>query len=331
MTVHIVWADPHIHPHRAFSRGNISRVDRTLQVVDEIRKFCLTNDIHSAICLGDVFHRRDSTKYEYFNKTFQTFSKFKADGIDLTILVGNHDIVDKTGVTTIDTFSDFATITKQPTYISQHIIAVPYSSDFSGLAAKIGTFPASCILLAHLDIIGAKVTHGWESDKGITTDLLSRFRLALLGHFHLRQQVKEGVYYIGTCCPQSFAEENEAGYFCILDDETAEVQWHYTSAPKFVKWDPVKIAFGESGDWTQLTGNYAKIIADGGHDSVMKDAEAIDWIYEPPPREQKVIQREKGISLDSDLKQVVKTYATVHAGELPIDKLVEVGHKLLGE
>ena len=66
-------------------------------------------------------------------------------------------------------------------------------------------------------------------------------------------------------------------------------------------------------------------------DKAIEQRNALSWIYEPPSKKQKVIQREKGISLDSDLNQVVKTYATVHGSDLPQEDLVKVGQGLLEE
>ncbi len=329
MSVHCIFGDSQIHPFKQFATGsgiNNSRLQTTLKVIDGIRNFCLANGITSAIHLGDVFESRIATRYEHFNPAFETFKKFKEDGIKLTILMGNHDMVDKSGeVTTIDTFSEFATIIKKPA-IDGSLCFLPYFRDPEYVGQIVSQSDSSKFLLAHIDVLGARVAHGWESDKGIKRDLLSGYRCVLMGHFHLRQTVTEGIYFIGCCCPQSFSEVGEPGYFVTLDDETGEVTWYTTSAPKFLVHDP-KNAFTSS----MFEGNYVKWLGNPGSDVDKLLEKAAGYICSPTPAKVHVVPREKGISLDTNLDQVVEKYARVHKGDFHIDELIRVGKELLVE
>lgn len=329
---HVIFGDSHIHPFGQFSTGDgkhNSRVLKTLEVIDQVREYAKHFGITSAIHLGDVFHSRVSQRYEYFNQTYETFRKFKQDGIDLTIIMGNHDMVTKDGsVTTIDSFQDIADIVKGPQGLWNGIVAMPYNSNFPQVIEWLKGIESQAIVLHHLDIIGCDTGLGYVSEIGIGRDNFERFKLSLGGHYHKRQEVLPNCWYLGCCCPQNFTERDQPGHFCVLDDETVEVQTFTTLAPIFREMDP-----NEDKDQVKFGGAYVRVKADPHplYDNVLEELGALAWSYTPEKKKSEVLQREQGISMGTSVEQLVETYSNVHAGELPIKEVTKMGLELLQE
>ncbi len=335
----LFFSDLHIHPFSQFSTGDgkyNSRVLKTLEVVDQIREYAKHFGITTVVCGGDVFHSRISQRYEYFNQTYKTFRRFKQDGIDLTIIMGNHDMVTKDGsVTTVDSFQDIATIVRHPSALQtnhQSVWLIPYTSDFGQAVDWLNAQDKSRIILHHLDIIGCDTGLGYVSEIGIGRDNFERFRLSLGGHYHKRQEVLKNCWYLGCCCPQNFTERDQPGHFCVLDDETAEVQTFTTLAPIFREMDPDQQQVLVTGS-DYIHGAYVRIKADPHplYDQEMEKRGALAWSYAPEKKKSEVLQREQGISVGTSAEQLVETYSKVHAGELSIDEVIKTGLELLQE
>lgn len=340
---HLIFGDPHIHPFTQFSTGaehNSSRVATTLRVISEIRDFAIQQEITSVICLGDVFHSTNAVQFAFYNETYKLFRSFKEKGLNLIILKGNHDEVTKDGrITTLDPFLDVAVVVTEPEdyiynyegkRISDTIALVPYCRDFERGVTNLSGIPDYKIVLHHLDIVGADTGLGWVSNIGIGRDNFKRFKLSLGGHYHKRQEVLPNSYYIGCVCPQEFNEKNEFGHFVVLEDQTAKVEWYTTSAPRFIEWNP-EAAMRMDGQ--PFNNCYVKVFAEQAswHDESLKNWGAVSWIYAPERRAKTVLPRQSGITVDSNHASTVKTYATIHAGTLPVDELIQVGQSLLEE
>jgi DNA repair exonuclease SbcCD nuclease subunit len=290
-----------------------------------MREFCLTHGISSAIHLGDIFHSRIAARYECFNPTFRAFQKFRECGITIDFIVGNHDQVRKNGaLTTIDIFTEIGSVYKGPTHLTAlGAWAVPYTHDFALLRTWLDAIPSEHTVLAHIDVIGAEAGAGWACEWGIELSVLSRFKLVLMGHYHKRQQLLPHVHYIGCATPQDFTELGSPGRFVVWDDSTGEVNHHTNSAARFISWTP--------GQETEtLQGAYVRVEASPSPllDDEMSRSGALGWNYNPAKIVRTVLQRDAGISLETDMKQVISSYAAVHAGTLPVDNLVAVGRTL---
>lgn len=331
---HIIFADSHIHPWTQFATGgaqNNSRVQTTLRVIEEIREFAICHGITSAIHLGDVFHSWTAQKYEYFNVTYDAFREFKLNGIDLTFLIGNHDLVtrDESGLTTIDSFVDIARIIKggSPVQFNDKIWVFPYTRNFEQAVQKLQQVPNDTILLHHLDIVNADTGLGWVSEIGIGREHFAHFSLVLGGHYHKYQQLTNKCYYMGCCCPQLFNERDQCGYFVVLDDETAEVTWHQTSAPRFVRYKPDEGQFDEKAACDYFKNTYVQVVAETsvGLEQDLKRWGAVSLMFVPERRVTQVVLRDQNISLTANSNEVIKSYAIKHRGSLPQEELIATG------
>jgi len=82
------------------------------------------------------------------------------------------------------------------------------------------------LVLGHLEILGTKVKSGITLD-GMPMDVFSLAQVVLLGHIHLPQELKKGVYYVGSPFQQDFGEAGETkrvGLVTIKED-IIELDW----------------------------------------------------------------------------------------------------------
>jgi len=331
----LIFADCHAHAFTQFATGGEgktnSRLLSTLDVIDEIREFALAQGIEEVICLGDLMHSASSFRYEHFNAIFDCISRFKAGGLALTLILGNHDLIGRTADygSKIDAFRDVChLITQQQQYDILPITMVPYEKDFAKAVDQLNSIPDNHIVLHHLDIVGADTGHGWISEIGIGRDNFSRFKLSLGGHYHKRQSVLENCYYIGCCCPQSFVEKDQFGCFITLDTETLELIWYNTSAPVFREWNPELTT-----NFSNFHNSYVRVKAEPSSDleAVLRQSGALRWTFVPEKYKQKIVQRQSGIDVDGDLMGATKTYVEAHGSHLNKADLIRVGQELVKE
>ena len=339
---HLIFADPHAHAFTQFATGgegkSNSRLLSTLNVIDEIREFAITQDIKSIICLGDLFHSANSFRFEHFNAIFECIRKFKESGLELTLILGNHDLIGRTAEhgSKLDTLRDVCDLMVHPTVYSASyqpfpIHMLPYEKDFKKAIDTLDAIPSDAIVLHHLDIVGADTGHGYVSEIGIGRDNFSRFKLSLGGHYHKKQMVLENCFYIGCCCPQSFVEKDQYGCFVTLDDETLELIWYNTSAPVFREWDPELTA--DCASFSSFHNSYVRVKAEPSSEleATLRQAGALRWIFVPEKRKQIVQQRQSEIDVDSDLLSATATYVEMKGSHLNKADLIRIGQDLVKE
>jgi DNA repair exonuclease SbcCD nuclease subunit len=340
---HCIFGDTHIHDFRQFGSGEGSgstRFRTCIRVVNEIREFCVTQGINSAIHLGDVFEARRTAQYPLFNATVDVFRQFSLDGIRLRILVGNHDEVDKKGKDlTIHAFRTFAEVYDEntlkvgfedPNSRSDYFAFVPYTADTDSVLKFLDEMPDDAVIFGHWDVLGSEAgSSEWSTERGLERAALHRFKRVFLGHIHQKQALGERAHYIGATAARNIEERDQLGWFVAYDDNTNEIEWHNTSAPVFRLLDPQKYY---TTDYFQNA--YVKILSEPCEriDNFMKTWGAVAWVYSPEVvAKPKILQRDSGISLTQSHEKLVELYASLHHGDLPIDHVVEVGKELLIE
>lgn len=196
----------------------------TLQfVTDSLRKM----GIREADILGDLINDK-SIIYTVAQDAFNEFLK-KNNDFFFRIISGNHDMsstgqLQKSAITVFGSHNNVECIPYDPKVIGG-ITYVPYTSDF--LEVLKGIEPNN-VLVSHLGLSEAMLQSGLSRvDKITMGDLSSKFKLAILGHYHKPQFItnqKINVYYAGNIIHRDWNDKNEQKRFLIYDDETLEVE-----------------------------------------------------------------------------------------------------------
>jgi DNA repair exonuclease SbcCD nuclease subunit len=325
---HIIFGDSHLHGYVDFSTGvgtENSRLKNSLEVLEEVLNYAVSRKIFSVIHLGDLFDRRSNVQYSVVNPTFDLLHRFKNIGLRLKILQGNHDQVLKDGsLDTIHVFSSFINVIDFFT-IQGNLAYCPYTSNIPAIAEFLSTVPKDKTVLGHFDVMGAVLENDFLLEKGLDRVNLIDFKAAILGHVHKRQHLSGQAWYIGCVCPQRVLEEDYVGSFIEYDDESGEITWHYTNAPRFTRWDGV--------EKKQLANRYVRVFAERSEerDEYLKQSGAVSWMYLSTVVKRPVTARNVSVTLADPLTEAVKSFSKTHVEGLDLDRLTELGLELLSE
>lgn len=88
------------------------------------------------------------------------------------------------------------------------------------------------IFLGHFSLAGASA-HGMRLNDGLPIDDVPVIDIGFLGHIHKHQEIRKGLFYVGSPFQQDFGETNENKYVAILDTNTLHVEWIDTSLPRY--------------------------------------------------------------------------------------------------
>ncbi|GAI86653.1 unnamed protein product [marine sediment metagenome] len=129
----VVWSDLHSHNYARYStpiNGVNSRLVDGLNVIHEVKDFCVENTVKNAFFLGDLFHARFKIDVEVFNAVYSALAKFQDEGIMLWLLAGNHDFaILRRKISSIGTFEDIAEVILKPRHEiidGVHFCFLPY-------------------------------------------------------------------------------------------------------------------------------------------------------------------------------------------------------------
>jgi len=188
--------------------------------------------ITTCIHLGDVVDRR---KYISFRIAFdfrnRFVSQFKKFGIDLHVIIGNHDTYYKntSEINSMDELvgRDRVWIYSEPTvkeFDEVPILFMPWiNTNNYGTAINSLDTAKTDLLMGHLEINGFEMNKGYRTDSGYDRKLFQRFDSCFSGHFHHKSDDGH-IYYLGTPYEITWNDCNDPKGFHIFDTETRELE-----------------------------------------------------------------------------------------------------------
>lgn len=195
----------------------------------EVSTYCRENGIDKIVIGGDVLHGKSIIHAIAQDILIQ----YLEDCSDLTFYVidGNHDLSGK-GEDVVSALRPLATIGKHVNWISfkqvykiedDDILFVPYSYKVAENVKKY----TSRILISHFGLNEGVINSGLSivSDLGLK-DLVNRYQLVLLGHYHKPQEIIQDnfkLYYSGSLIQLDWGEKNDVKRFLIVDTDTLDV------------------------------------------------------------------------------------------------------------
>lgn len=195
------------------------------------------DNIKDVIILGDLFDRR---KYCSFSTMFRVkeflFDKLEGMGINVHVLVGNHDVAFKN---TNRVNSPEILLAE---YDNVHIYTRPFELTFfdeTGWSEDVGLVPwitldnmeesldfleqTKCrLIFGHFEINGFEMHHnGGVCRDGLTAETFKGFESVFSGHFH-EPAWKGNIQYLGSPMQFTWADYNRPRGFNIYDFKTRE-------------------------------------------------------------------------------------------------------------
>lgn len=271
----ICFGDLHSHRFKDFAKtddvtGN-TRFTAILDVLDEMRGYCLDNGIKNVLFAGDLFHARKSIETSVINHVFRKINKFAFDGIHVYLLVGNHDQVDNSrfpehsleifkGIDNITVLDRFTPIKVENAYI----FPLPFSKDTEYVKEIIDEYVLETermeegfksILLGHLGISGAKTgTNNHIMQDAYTVPELRPdvFNYGVFGHFHKPQFLTERYAYTGSTLQHNFGDSGNKSGFIYIDTDKDIMEAVEVQSPKFVTVTSIEELEGHENDYVNI-------------------------------------------------------------------------------
>jgi DNA repair exonuclease SbcCD nuclease subunit len=207
-----------------------------------IKKFCdnvlfpelIKRNIKTVLQTGDIFTSRTSTHSQSLDNAKECFfDKLQNNGIDLHLILGNHDIFFKHSLQ-INTpelvLAEYPNIKiyKQPTTVQFGSIKVDMLSwicdenEEATLKHILQTDAEYCF--AHLELAGFRMSKSHIAEHGMDANIFQKYKQVWSGHYH--SQSKAGnVHYLGNPTQDTWESVDEIKGFHIFDTETLESEF----------------------------------------------------------------------------------------------------------
>jgi len=192
--------------------------------------------ITTCIHLGDVMDRRKFVSYKIatdFRKRF--LERFAELGIDLHLLIGNHDTYYK-NTNEVNSMDELVGTTSQ--YDKVSVYSAPQVVDFDGIPIQLipwinaanydetmtmlSRSPAQ-IACGHLEINGFEMYKGMPAEGSYDAAIFRNFDMVMSGHFHHKSDDGH-IFYLGTPYELYWNDYNDPKGFHILDTEKRELE-----------------------------------------------------------------------------------------------------------
>lgn len=272
-----VFTDLHLHKFSDYSRSegpyNNTRLEAQVSALNEIIEKARLEHA-TVLFLGDLFHQRGKVDTEVYNAGVKTIARYPE--VDIYMLEGNHDNVSNSihSSSSLEPLAYLPNVTLIEEYEKFYIgktsfVGLSYGEEYEELKTFLKENTAD-VLLGHLGVEGANGAGMSKLSGAFTTgDLLvpSNYSLALLGHYHKRQELAKNVFYVGNPVAQDFGDSSmEKGYMSFETDVNGVIQdsitFHKLDYPMFIKVDKSNIQ--EYGDNVEelAKDNFVRVVLD---------------------------------------------------------------------
>lgn len=247
--------------------------------------------------LGDTFDRR---KYINFNTLARSkkmfFDQAEANGIDITMIAGNHDVYYKNtnDVNSPDLLlAEYPNIDiiEKPTTVSINgydVCMLPWicADNYQESMKEIETTPAS-YCMGHLEITGFAMYRGAESHGGLEPKIFDRFKKTFSGHYHHKSS-KGNIYYLGNPYELTWQDYNDPRGFHIFDLATGDLEFIRNPFTMFERYeyDDTKEL---TNDFAAFTDKYVKIVVVNKTNHYKFD-QFVNLVYKSNPQDVKIIE-----------------------------------------
>lgn len=196
----------------------------------EIAEYCIKNNISTIIIGGDTLHGK-SVIYAIAQEIMLQYFKDWKDKLTFIVMDGNHDLSGK-GADVVSALRPLETVENvdwipfnQTRYMkNEDMLFVPYSVKLPEIIRD----NRSNILISHFGLSEGILNSGLSIISDISLrDLIGRYKLVLLGHYHKPQEILREdicVFYVGSPIQLDWGEKGDDKRFLVVDTDTLDVQ-----------------------------------------------------------------------------------------------------------
>lgn len=175
------------------------------------------------VVMGDLNDTKAIIRGEVANALIKTMSYAAHCGVEVFILIGNHDLLNEKGVAhSLEFLKPYAKVIESPEIINlqgRRVLVIPYQSTReafkTAILMDIRLGCPTALTLCHQGIIGAEMGGYMQDHSAITTDDIEHVRV-ISGHYHKHHTVGT-LTYVGNPYSLTFGEAKDGPKgFCVL-------------------------------------------------------------------------------------------------------------------
>jgi DNA repair exonuclease SbcCD nuclease subunit len=264
--------------------------------------------IDTVIHLGDCFDVRKGIDYWSLNWAKDNFfTPLQERGIQLHLIVGNHDIFYKESLSinspglNLQEY-DNVTIYQEPgtaTISGSPIFMVPWicESNAEQFSEELAYSEAK-VCMGHLELAGFYANKDYKCQHGTDSKIFSEFDRVFSGHFH-KKNTSGNITYLGNPYQLYWNDEGDTRGFHIFDLETLDLEFIENPNTMFHK-----ISYNEEDrkliNPNKYKNSYVKVIVEG-KSTPQKLSKVVDSLYDTGIHDIKVIET-IDYSIDDDVE-----------------------------
>ena len=218
---------------------------------------------------GDWWHYRDEISVKTLSFAKDLLDKF--DGINITMITGNHDAwyKDTSEINSLSILKDHHNLTVYDRLKTVHIDGK--SMTFCPWGTKVADIPHSDVVFGHFEFTNFRMNNFKICDYGDDPEsILNKTDLVFSGHFHLRDEKifndTKKIIYVGNPFEMDFGDSQQNKGFYILNTEDLSYNFiKNTVTPKHIKLflsNIIKRTEVEKFLTEDVSGNIIKLIID---------------------------------------------------------------------
>jgi DNA repair exonuclease SbcCD nuclease subunit len=343
----VAFSDLHGHLFKAYATllasGRNNRLQDAINVVRQVRDYAISIGATIVLFGGDLFHIRKHVPVVVFNALYEELAMFSAYGLKLVMIHGNHDQADRLGEEySIYAFGAFAEVVDKAKWVYVDdgaeriaVLGLPYWEQRDDIKRLCETEPEQehdrRILLGHFGVQGAQVGADFVYTNPFDVEIadlnVKAFDLALLGHYHLPQQLAPNCWYIGAPLQHNWGDKHQARGYVSWDTATKDFTFVNSQMPQFVQLtdDEVEAALDHSAP-PALPESYVRIetvkkYSESDREQLRKQYGWRSLEFVPPKSGKQVEAPRLAVDPMMGTGDVISTY--VHSGIVSTDGLDE--------
>ncbi len=254
--------------------------------------------VKTCVHLGDVVDRRKFISFKIANDFRNRFiNRFAELGIDLHIIIGNHDTYYK-NTNEVNSMEELVGKDRCNIYTGPEVVEfdgvpiqfIPWinASNYDESMTALSRSPAQ-IAMGHLEVNGFEMHKGHFADGAYDKELFRRFDIVMSGHFHHKSDDGQ-IYYLGTPYEIYWSDFEDPRGFHIFDTETRELERIVNPYHLFEKiyYDDTTTDYTDY-DMSKFKDMYVKVIVVNKKDLYQFD-KFVDQLLQADAHEVKIIE-----------------------------------------
>ena len=323
----LVFSDIQYRNYLRVESTQVNWLDIQLKATDEVFEVAKANNIRHIIFNGDLFEEKNKINVPLYNKVWNYYRKKAEQGFELFFNLGNHDMASISGETSLQPFSEFASVIKVPTNIfvggiEAFIVPYNYMKD-AGVEDPTSSSINEVVLFLHEEIEGLNFgPMNYTGNPNIKLKDLKSYRLVVNGHIHKPQEV-DNVVNVGALVQQDFGEAGEDKRIIIINNDMT-VKSIPINGPKFYPGLELnKKNIEKVREYSTGINFFRFDISEEEVDNSIFDLPNV--FYKIVKRKEREFRLKTGLSTNDEIKQYVEEFNK----DLDMDRLIKIGKGII--